>query len=133
MLWVSRIYSQNGGKSQKDFVRNKFFELRSRFPVMIHEGPKQIETKTTYFFRLSTMLLCFMETRLIQQGRGSISSVMETPKEVCFSISHSNWESSEENSNGRGPNLAENSSLLGSALVSMSPSNVGEELNFDTP
>lgn len=100
---------------------------------MIHEGPKQIETKNTDFFRLPAMLLCFMETRLIQQGRGSISSVRETPKEVCFSISQSNWESSEENSNGTGPNLAENSSLLGSALVSMSSSNVGEESNFDTP
>ena len=58
---------------------------------------------------------------------------METPKGVRLSTFQPNWESSEENSNGLGPNLADNSSLPRSVLASMSSSNVGKESNFDTP
>ena len=96
------------------------------------KAPSKSKPKTQIFS--GSLQCCYVSWKRDSFSRGGDPFQVSGKHQKRYAFpSQSNWESSEENSNGTGPNLAENSSLLGSALVSMSSSNVGEESNFDTP
>ena len=122
LLYVIKM----GGKPQKDFVWNKekdlgllaiekdhncsrvpakIFGSRNQFLIMVNEGLKQMETKTTYFSGTlqckvdtnhrslcilslpSTSLLHFLETWLVQLRQECISSPENRSRGMTFHLS----------------------------------------------
>ena len=123
-------------------------ESRSRFPVAVYEGLKQMETKTTDFsatlkYKGNTRPLCifslppnsslyFLKTGSTLQGEECSCKVMEIPKGVCFSSFQPNWKSAEESSSGPRPDLTVNFNLAKLVLVSTSSSDVSRKTDFDS-